>query len=149
MLSTPLYNGTFVPDYTETTHGVCITVTTEYLPKESRPQEHFFAWSYQVRIENQSARTVQLLHRYWHITDGYGHVQEVRGPGVIGQQPVLRPGTSFNYASWTHLPSPNGLMRGHYEMQEIVDRPGSPGEIFLTPVPAFSLDSDEQIARPN
>jgi ApaG protein len=139
-------------DYTEITEGIRISVTPIYLKAQSMPHEGFYAWSYHVEIENKSSRTVQLLNRYWRITDGNGRVEEVRGEGVIGQQPVLHPNESFTYASWTHLSTPSGIMQGHYEMEEILDIPAAPdlrGAVFTVAVPAFSLDSDEQLKRPN
>jgi len=86
---------------------------------------------------------VQLRNRHWSITDGQGRQQEVRGPGVVGEQPVLAPGESFEYTSSCPLPTPSGFMVGDYEMET-----GS-GENFLVQVPAFSLDTPQQTSRPN
>ena len=113
------YTEKIVRDYTETTQGISVTVEPAYLREHSTPEEGFYAWSYQVSIVNRGDVTVQLMNRYWHITDATGHVEEVRGPGVVGEQPVLKPGERFDYASWTYLHTPGGIMRGHYEMEEI------------------------------
>jgi ApaG protein len=90
-----------------------------------------------VRIENNGAETVQLLTRHWRITDSLGNVQEVRGDGVVGERPVLRPGESFEYTSGTPLATPSGIMVGSYQMRT------DGGERFDAEVPAFSLDSPD------
>ena len=99
--------------------------------------------AYFVRIDNGSPRTVQLRSRYWHITDARGRVQEVRGPGVVGEQPVMRPGESYEYNSGTPLATPSGIMRGSYRME------AADGETFDVRIPAFSLDSPHQPIRLN
>jgi ApaG protein len=96
-----------------------------------------------VRIENNGKETVQLRSRYWRITDNRGQVQEVRGPGVVGEQPVLRPGESFEYTSGTPLATPSGIMVGAYHMET------KGGESFAVRIPAFSLDSPHQPVRLN
>jgi ApaG protein len=96
-----------------------------------------------VKIENNGTRTVQLRTRVWSITDASGHTQEVRGPGVVGEQPVLRPGESFEYTSGTSLKTPSGMMVGSYGMES------EEGTRFDVPVPAFSLDSPHQSVRLN
>ena len=129
--------------YSATTHGITVTVRPVFLDEQSAPAENRFVWAYFVRIENGSPRTVQLRARYWHITDGRGKVQEVRGPGVVGEQPVLRPGESYEYNSGTPLTTPSGIMRGAYRMTT------TEGESFDVEVPAFSLDSPHQPIRLN
>jgi ApaG protein len=129
--------------YSATTHGITVTVRPVFLDEQSAPAENRFVWAYFVRIENGSPRTVQLRARYWHITDGRGKVQEVRGPGVVGEQPVLRPGESYEYNSGTPLTTPSGIMRGAYRMTT------AEGESFDVEVPAFSLDSPHQPIRLN
>jgi ApaG protein len=129
--------------YSATTHGITVTVRPVFLEEQSAPAENRFVWAYFVRIENGSSRTVQLRSRYWHITDGRGRVQEVRGPGVVGEQPVLRPGESYEYNSGTPLSTPSGIMRGAYQMTT------AEGERFDIEVPAFSLDSPHQPIRLN
>jgi ApaG protein len=96
-----------------------------------------------VRIENGGAETVQLRNRYWRITDSLGRVQEVRGAGVVGEQPVLKPGESYEYTSGTPLQTPSGIMVGSYQMETPA------GERFEVDVPAFSLDSPHQPIKLN
>ena len=121
--------------YNQTTKSICVSVEPIYLDDQSSPSDNHYVWAYQVRIENKGNDTVQLLNRYWHITDDQGRVQEVRGAGVVGEQPTLRPGESFEYASGTPLPTPSGIMVGSYEMET------AQGSRFDVAVPAFSLDS--------
>jgi ApaG protein len=129
--------------YSETTQGITVTVRPVYLEEQSAPAENRYVWAYFVRIDNGSPRTVQLRSRYWHITDARGRVQEVRGPGVVGEQPVMRPGESYEYNSGTPLATPSGIMRGSYRME------AADGETFDIRVPAFSLDSPHQPIRLN
>ena len=129
--------------YSETTQGITVTVRPVFLEEQSAPAENRFVWAYFVRIQNGSGRTVQLRSRYWHITDARGRVQEVRGPGVVGEQPVLRPGDSYEYNSGTPLSTPSGIMRGAYQME---DEDGAHLEVRI---PAFSLDSPHQAVRLN
>jgi ApaG protein len=124
--------------YQQTTHSIRVTVVPTYLEDQSSPAESHFVWSYHVRIENLGERTVQLLSRHWQITDAAGRTQEVRGPGVVGEQPVLRPGAAFEYRSGTPLGTPSGIMAGSYRMEE------EGGEKFDAAIPAFSLDSPHQ-----
>ena len=106
-----------------------------YLDDQSDPGESQFLWSYTVTIENRGSETVQLMSRYWHITDGQGRVQEVRGPGVVGAQPVLAPGQVFQYTSGCPLPTSSGFMMGRYQMRS------ASGEAFEAEIPAFILES--------
>lgn len=129
--------------YSETTHGIRITVRPDYLDDQSSPDENHFVWAYHVCIENQGAVTVQLKSRHWKITDALGRLQEVQGPGVVGEQPVLKPGESFEYTSGTPLSTPSGIMAGSYQMQ------GPDGQVFDVTIPAFSLDSPHQPIRLN
>jgi ApaG protein len=124
--------------YSETTRSIKVTVKPIYLEDQSSPGDNHYVWAYQVRIENRGRETVQLLRRYWRITDGLGRVQEVRGAGVVGEQPVLEPGESFEYTSGTPLATPSGIMVGRYEMET------RGGECFEVAIPAFSLDSPHQ-----
>jgi ApaG protein len=124
--------------YAEITQSIKVTVKPVYLEDQSSPSENHYVWAYHIRIENESSRTVQLINRYWRITDALGRVQEVRGAGVVGEQPVLRPGESFEYTSGTPLSTPTGFMVGAYEMET------SDGERFDAKVPLFSLDSPYQ-----
>jgi ApaG protein len=98
------------------TRGIRVAVVSEYAPERSRPQEKQWFFLYTITITNEGTQTVQLLSRHWFITDGSGKVEEVRGPGVVGQQPVLKPGESFTYTSGCPLPTPSGTMEGTYQM---------------------------------
>jgi ApaG protein len=129
--------------YSETTRSITVTVKPFYLEDQSSPVESHYVWAYHVRIENRGRETVQLLNRHWKITDGQGRMQEVRGPGVVGEQPVLGPGEAFEYTSGTPLPTPSGIMVGTYEMET------GGGESFSVRIPAFSLDSPHQPVRLN
>ena len=124
--------------YAETTRAITITVEPYYLDEQSEPSEGHFVWAYHVRIENNGEKTVKLMTRHWHITDSLGNVQEVRGDGVIGEQPVLTPGESFEYTSGTPLATPSGIMAGSYRMET------DDGKSFDAVIPAFSLDSPHQ-----
>src|ERR1700726_3631119 len=103
--------------YSETTRSIKVTVRPFYLEQHSSPAEDRYVWAYHVRIENEGGETVQLRNRHWQITDAAGRLQEVRGPGVVGEEPVLRPGESFEYTSSCPLTTPSGLMVGDYEME--------------------------------
>ena len=129
--------------YSETTRAIKVTVQPFYLEQHSSPDENHYVWAYAIEIANRGSETVQLLSRHWRITDALGRVQDVRGPGVVGEQPVLEPGESFEYTSSCPLQTPSGFMVGDYEMET-----GS-GENFLVRVPAFSLDTPQQQSRPN
>ncbi len=127
--------------YMSTTESVTVTVNPVYLEDQSSPDEHHYVWAYQVRIENKGERRIQLRTRYWNITDARGKVQEVRGEGVVGEQPVLEPGDAFEYTSGTPLETPSGIMVGSYEMET------ENGQRFDVAIPAFSLDSPHQPVR--
>jgi len=124
--------------YSETTRDIRVTVRPIYLDDQSSPDENHFVWAYRVLIENLGGETVQLRSRHWRITDGIGRRQEVKGAGVIGEQPVLAPGQSFEYQSGTPLSTPSGIMDGTYQMETVE------GEAFDVRIPAFSLDSPHQ-----
>ena len=127
--------------YSETTRSIKVTVRPFYLDQHSSPDENRYVWAYHVRIENAGQETVQLRNRHWEITDSLGRRQEVRGPGVVGEQPVLGPGQSFEYTSSCPLTTPSGFMVGDYEMET------RGGESFLVQVPAFSLDLPAPMQR--
>jgi len=129
--------------YSETTRSIKVTVKPVYLEDQSAPRDNHYLWAYHVRIENQGGETVQLRRRHWRITDGFGRVQEVRGPGVVGEQPLLAPGATYEYTSSTPLSTPSGIMVGTYEMET------PQGESFAVAIPAFSLDSPHQSVRLN
>lgn len=117
------------------TRNISVSVETSFLEKDSDPDEQYFVWAYRITIENQGSETVQLLKRHWQITDAQGRLQEVRGEGVVGEQPILAPGEHFTYSSGTPLQTASGFMRGSYQMQN------QDGDDFDVDVPAFSLDS--------
>jgi ApaG protein len=121
--------------YEAVTRNIRVRVQPQYLDDQSDPDAGRYVWAYTIDIVNEGRETVQLASRYWHITDEVGHVEEVRGPGVVGEQPVLRPGRSFNYTSGCPLRTPSGIMVGHYNM--VTDD----GEKFDVAIPPFSLDS--------
>jgi ApaG protein len=121
--------------YTATTRAICVTVRPQYLPDQSDPAKSQYVWAYQVRIENKGDFTVQLRSRHWKITDGLGRLQEVKGPGVVGKTPMLRPGDVFEYTSGTPLSTPSGIMGGTYQMVS------DSGENFDIEIPVFSLDT--------
>jgi ApaG protein len=125
--------------YEQETAGMVVRVAPEFAPEQSEPDENRYVWSYTIEIENRSADPVQLLSRFWRITDENGLTQEVRGPGVIGQQPVIGPGQSFRYTSAAPLAAPSGVMFGAYSMQRVDN-----GEAFDIAVPAFALESPHQ-----
>jgi ApaG protein len=129
--------------YDDTIGGIRVTVKPHFLDDQSDPDDHHYVWAYSVRIENLGQERVQLLNRYWRITDGLGTVKEVRGAGVVGEQPVLKPGEAYEYTSGTPLSTPSGIMVGTYEMQR------DDGRTFDVAIPAFSLDSPHERASVN
>ncbi|MDX2223113.1 MAG: Co2+/Mg2+ efflux protein ApaG [Rhodospirillaceae bacterium] len=129
--------------YEKVTRDILVSVRPFYLAEQSSPDRNHFVWAYRVNIQNRGAQTVQLLNRHWRITDKYGRLQEVKGPGVVGEQPVLKPGESFEYTSGCPLETPSGIMVGTYEMES------TGGERFLVEIPAFSLDSPHDRAAIN
>jgi ApaG protein len=120
--------------YQAVTRGISVTVTPRYMPEESSPEQSRYFFAYTVEIINTSLERVQLRARHWQITDEHGQVQEVRGAGVVGEEPVLGPGESFSYTSGCPLPTPSGTMQGTYLMETAT------GETFDVEIPAFSLD---------
>ena len=115
-----------------------VSVETTYLEADSSPDNSHFLWAYRVTIENQGLETVQLRSRHWMITNARGELTEVKGPGVVGQQPFLKPGESYAYTSGAPLNTPSGMMGGSYEMES------ESGERFHIEIPTFSLDSPGQ-----
>jgi ApaG protein len=120
---------------------VDVTVVTTYLPGHSRPDQQQYAFAYTITISNKSDIPVQLLSRHWIITDADNAVQEVRGEGVVGEQPLIRPGQSFRYTSGATLATPVGCMEGSYTMVRRMegDQLASGDRHFEVPIPAFSL----------
>jgi len=119
---------------TKTTDGITIRIGSFYEENSSRPLHHYFAFSYVVEIENNTAFDVQLLRRYWLIRDSNADIKEVEGEGVIGQQPIIKPGEMHNYSSWSPLATPIGKMTGYYTMKRLLD-----GSIFKAYIPEFPL----------
>lgn len=115
-----------------------MSVEPTYLESRSSPQNSQYFWAYRIIIENQGSETVQLLSRHWMIINARGELTEVRGPGVVGEQPVLKPGESFEYSSGAPLNTPSGMMGGSYQMET------DQGERFEIEIPTFSLDRPNQ-----
>ncbi|RFC67192.1 MULTISPECIES: Co2+/Mg2+ efflux protein ApaG [Mesorhizobium] len=120
--------------YKATTRNIEVEVEPFYMEERSDPTQNRYVWGYRVTIDNQSEEFVQLLSRYWQITDAMGRVEEVRGAGVVGDQPRLSPGDSYQYTSGCPLATPSGIMVGTYTMRSRT------GELFEVAIPAFSLD---------
>jgi ApaG protein len=123
--------------YAAITRGIAVSVEPSYLESHSSPAHGQYVWAYRVTIENRGTETLQLLSRHWMITNAHGEFSEVKGPGVIGQQPILRPGESHTYTSGTQLNTPSGMMGGSYQMETAA------GEQFDIEIPTFSLHLPE------
>ena len=121
--------------YTAVTRNIQVTVLPEFLAGRSNPDEGRYFWAYTVEIANMGDIAVQLTARHWEITDANGHMERVHGPGVVGEQPVLKSGEAFRYTSGCPLPTPSGIMLGSYRMVN------EDGQAFDVEIPAFSLDS--------
>lgn len=121
--------------YTAVTRDIQVTVMPQFVADRSEPEEGRFFWAYTVEITNLGREPVQLTSRHWRITDANGIIEEVRGPGVVGEQPVIQPGESFRYTSGCPLTTASGIMVGCYRMVDAA------GEGFEVEIPAFSLDS--------
>jgi ApaG protein len=117
-----------------TTEEITVSAMPVYIDERSEPEKNRYFWAYRIVIRNNSNRTVQLLSRYWQIVDGNGRFEEVRGEGVVGEQPILRPGESYEYTSGCPLTTPSGFMRGAYTMTD------KSGGRFDVAIPAFPLD---------
>jgi len=124
--------------YSKTTKKINVTVKPFFLEEQSEPSESHYVWAYKVIINNRSDSTVQLKNRYWKITDALGNSREVKGAGVVGEQPILKPGEKFEYTSGAPLNTPSGFMGGHYEMLH------TNGNHFDVEIPLFSLDSPHE-----
>ena len=117
-----------------TTHGITVNVLPVFIDERSDPESSQYFWAYRVSIENQSGGTIQLLSRYWHITDGIGRIEEVQGDGVVGEQPIITEGDTYTYTSGCPLQTSSGIMVGKYTMVD------SSGRTFEIDIPAFPLD---------
>jgi ApaG protein len=124
--------------YRAITKGIAVSVIPTYLEAQSSPDSSQYFWAYRVIIQNQGQETVQLLSRHWMITNARGELTEVKGAGVVGEQPVLEPGESYEYASGAPLNTPSGMMGGAYQMKS------ESGERFDIEIPTFSLDRPNQ-----
>jgi len=123
--------------YQAVTRKIEVKVTPRFLPERSSQEKNYYFWAYTIEITNHGSETVQLKTRHWRITDSFGRLQEVKGAGVVGEEPVLEPGGSFEYTSGVPLPTPSGFMAGSYGM--VTDA----GDSFDIDIPTFSLDSPE------
>lgn len=121
-----------------TTRGVRVEVQSAYIPERSQPDRGVFFFAYHIRITNEGEETVQLLSRHWIITNGNGKIEEVKGPGVVGEQPVLETGESFEYSSFCPLNTSSGTMQGTYQMST------EDGETFDAQIAPFLL-KDQKI----
>ena len=121
--------------YSATTRGVHISVTPSFMESESSPKDNRYFWAYTIDIVNEASQTVQLIARHWRITDGHGQLHEVKGPGVVGEQPVLKAGERFTYTSGCPLDTPHGSMTGVYQMV------AEDGASFEAAIPPFPLQS--------
>ena len=128
-------------NYSRVTRGISVSVEPIYLSDQSAPDDDYYVWAYKVEIENQGSETVQIRSRVWRIVDSFGRTQETRGMGVVGEQPVIKPGETFEYTSGTPLQAPSGIMGGNYQMQT------DGGDLFEVEIPPFSLDSPHEIRR--
>ncbi|MFZ4684893.1 MAG: Co2+/Mg2+ efflux protein ApaG [Hyphomonadaceae bacterium] len=129
--------------YEAETNGVCIRVRPVFVDEQSSPEDDRFLWAYHIEIENRGRHTLQLMTRHWRITDGDGRIQHVDGAGVIGKQPVLRPGARFEYSSGCPLTTPCGMMQGAYRFED------ETGASVEATIPLFALDSPYDERRPN
>ncbi len=127
--------------YETETAGIRVQVYPAYLEDQSDPDAQHFVWSYTIRIDNNSTRSVCLRRRHWEITDASGRTEVVMGDGVVGEQPVIEPGEGFEYTSGAPLNTPSGVMVGSYEMETLT------GDSFEVAIPAFSLDSPYEIRQ--
>ncbi len=125
------------------TDGIVVRVRPSFLPDESDAAAGRFVWAYHVTIENAGAAAIRIIRRHWRIVDAGGRTQMVDGEGVIGQTPRIEPGESFNYTSGAPLGEPSGIMSGAYDVET------DDGRLFAVAIPAFSLDSPYDTARPS
>ena len=127
--------------YDAVTRNIRVAVVPDFLDDQSEPSESRYLWAYHITIENTGGEAVQLLSRHWRITDSRGRVREVRGPGVVGEQPVIQPGSAFEYTSGAPLETPSGFMTGTYQMRAVS------GENFEIGIPMFALESPYESRR--
>lgn len=126
---------------TKKTYAIKVMAQPKYVPEQSDPDHQKFIWSYEISIENLTDGIVQLLSRYWRVTDMTGRIDEVRGAGVIGLQPIIKPGRRFIYTSFCQLAMPQGVMEGHYEMQTLEE------DHFNIEIPKIILSAPTSITQ--
>jgi ApaG protein len=126
------------PSYRAITREIEVKAAPRFMADRSSPENGYFFWAYTITLTNQGRETVQLKTRHWRITDAHGRLQEVRGAGVVGEEPVLKPGENYEYTSGVPLPTPSGFMVGTYGMVT------ETGEPFDIDIPAFSLDLPQE-----
>lgn len=129
--------------YKQITRAIEVTVHPAFLEDHSQPESGVYVWSYEISIANRGVEPVRLLRRHWRITNALGQTLEIKGDGVVGNQPLIQPGETYAYSSFTNLATPSGFMVGTYEMS------ADNGEPLEVAIPAFSLDSPDQLAVPN
>ncbi len=129
--------------YSAMTNNIQVDVEPQFLEQESDPDSNRYFWAYTIAISNHGGLSVQLLERFWRITDEAGKVEEVAGPGVVGEQPILSPGDTFQYTSGCPLSTPSGIMIGRYRMVT------EDGDAFDVDIPAFSLDMPDAVRTVN
>jgi ApaG protein len=129
--------------YSQITNSIEVTVQPAFLVDHSQPESGVYVWTYEVTISNRGAEPVRLLRRHWRITNAFGQTTDVQGDGVVGNQPLIPPGGTFSYSSFANLPTASGIMVGTYDMTS------DNGDLIIVAIPAFSLDSPDQLARPN
>lgn len=121
--------------------SIVVEAKPSYVNEQSDPVRQKFVWSYDISIRNESDEIVQLLHRYWQITDSNGHVENINGLGVVGRQPIIKPGDEFIYTSFAQLSTPQGVMAGHYDFQTLDET------VFEVTVPKFALVAPVSISK--
>jgi ApaG protein len=126
----------YVNQFVQTTHDVRVMVLPLFLHEQSHPAEYKFVWAYSVTIENLRKHNIKLISRRWRVVNDMGDVKEVQGPGVVGQQPIIKPAGEFQYTSGTALNTPTGMMMGSYQILDFENN-----QMFEVEIPVFSLDS--------
>jgi ApaG protein len=126
---------------TKKTYNISVQTQPSYVPAQSDPAHHKFLWSYEITIHNDSEDIVQLLNRRWIITDLSGRMEQIQGPGVVGLQPMIKPGKKFVYVSYCQLLTPQGTMEGSFEMQNLEE------EHFNVDIPKFVLSAPSSVTK--
>ena len=129
--------------FSQTTYNIEVKVQPSFIEDQSVPEEELYVWAYQIEIANRSQESIRLRNRHWKIVNARGEMAEVNGVGVIGKQPLIPPGGTWSYISYTNLSSASGVMFGAYECER------DSGELIKIDIPVFSLDSPYQLCFPN